>query len=278
MAAQPLGILLGDTSSFSRTHWKSIAVGAVVFGLIMGAFQANLKHTALNNVEKMMGGIENNAGSMKDVMERMQAGDEAAMEEFAKNMEEKGGEMMQQQMMGAVGSLVPMMGTFVLVSMLVTLLGMVYFLLIAVYPEKTTGDLVSSMPKLILPFVGLWIWTFIRSFAWIPFIGVIFAIVLMPRFVAAPLYLLEQKKGVMESVTLSMAATKFYWGKIIGNAIVFGLIAMLVSMVVGLVAGLFIGGTISAFVSAIVSQAIAGVSAVFMVKLARTIMQNPIQA
>lgn len=280
MAAAPLGTLLSQTSSLTQKHLQTLLIGAVVFGLVTGALHMNLQKTAMNGMNTMMQGMETGAGSMQDVMERMQAGDEQAAEEFARQMEamgEDGQEMMKRQAMGMMGAMLPAVGMSVLVTMLVSLLAMTYFTLVALSPEKSLGDIVSSMPAVLVPMVGLWVWTFIRSFAWIPFIGIIFALVFMPRFIAAPIYLIEQKKGVLESARLSMQATRFYWGKIMGNIIALGLLVIVASVVLGIVTAMIPGTMVGGLAMSVAQQFFVAVFTVFSVQLARTIMQNPVQ-
>lgn len=280
MAAAPLGILLSQTSSFTQKHWQPLLLGAVVFGLVTGALHMNLQKTAMNGMNTMMQGMETGAGSMQDIMEKMQAGDEEAAEEFAKQMQamgEGGEEMMKKQAMGMVGSMLPAVGMSVLVTMLVSFLATTYFVLVALHPEKPLGETVTAIFPVLLPMLGLWLWAFVRSFAWIPVIGIIFAIVFMPRFVAAPLYLIEQKKGVFESVRLSMQTTRFYWGKIVGNLIVLGLLLFVASVVLGIVSAMIPGAMVGGLAMAVVQQFLAGVCTVFSVQLARTVMQNPVQ-
>lgn len=280
MAAAPLGTLLSQTSSFTQKHLQTLLIGSVVFGLVTGALHMNLQKTAMNGMNTMMQGMETGAGSMQDVMERMQAGDEQAAEEFARQMEamgEDGQEMMKRQAMGMMGAMLPAVGMSVLVTMLVSLLAMTYFTLVALSPEKSLGDIVSSMPAVLVPMVGLWVWTFMRSFAWIPFIGIIFALVFMPRFIAAPIYLIEQKKGVLESARLSMQATRFYWGKIMGNIIALGLLVIVASVVLGIVTAMIPGTMVGGLAMSVAQQFFVAVFTVFSVQLARTIMQNPVQ-
>lgn len=282
MAATPLGSLLSDTWSFTQKHWMPLAVGAVVFGLVMGVFQVNLRNSVSSRVGMMMEDVGMNADKMQDALRNMQAGDEEAMEEFGKQVAGMEGAdveaMMRKQAKGAFSAILPAVGLSALVSFLVSIAGMAYFLGVALKPEMKTADAAKQAVATTLPLLGLWVWAFLRSFAWIPFIGVIFAIYYMPRFIAAPLYLVEQKKGVLESVTMSIAATKFYWGKIIGNAIVLGVIFAVISIVVGAVIGMVVGGSAAALVMAVVSQFLAGVGTVFGVQLAKTVMHNPIHA
>lgn len=281
MAATPLGTLLSDTTSFTQKHWLPLLVGAVVFGLLMGVLQVNLRNSVTKRVDTMMQGVGMNAGGMQDAMRKMQEGDEAAMEEFGKQMAGMQGgmqDMMEKQALGTVKSFLPALGVSALVSFLVSVVGMAYFLLVALKPAQSPGVTLKETLPLVLPMVWLSVWAFLRSFAWVPFIGVIFAIVFLPRFIAAPLYVVEQKKGAVEAVTLSMAATKFYWGKIVGNAIVMGVILAVVSVVLGMVVGLALGGSAAALVTAVVTQFLAGVGTVFSVQLAKTVMAHPIHA
>ena len=280
MAATPLGTLLSQTSSFTQKHLQTLLIGAVVFGLVTGALHMNLQQTAMNRMNIAMEGMETGAGSMQDIWEKMHAGDEQAAEEFEKRMlatGEGGEEMMKRQAMGLMGAVLPAVGMSMLVTLIVSFLAMTYFSLVALYPERSLADIVSSMPAVLLPMIGLWFWTLIRSFAWVPFIGIIFALVFMPRFIAAPLYLIEQKKGVLESVRLSMQTTRFYWGKIMGNIIALGLLVVVASVVLGIVTAMIPGTMVGGLVMSVAQQFFVAVFTVFSMQLARTLMLNPVQ-
>jgi hypothetical protein len=89
-----------------------------------------------------------------------------------------------------------------------------------------------SLPR-VIPFLGLILWVIIRSFAWIPIVGAIIALFRIPRFVLAPVIMLAEEKGVLESASESYRRSKGHSGKIFGNIFVVGIV---LGIVVGMVA------------------------------------------
>ncbi len=59
--------------------------------------------------------------------------------------------------------------------------------------------------------LGVSLWVIIRSFIWIPVVGVIPAVILLPRLVFSCIIFLTQKKGVIKSVSESYEKTKGKW-------------------------------------------------------------------
>ena len=95
--------------------------------------------------------------------------------------------------------------------------GIYYFLLgCGEMPPKALRHAV----RLLLPLMGVNIWSVLRSFAWIPLLGLIPAIILGPRFFLSSLILIQEHKGIRESVRESYRRTKGYWWKIFGNTLI----------------------------------------------------------
>jgi len=109
--------------------------------------------------------------------------------------------------------------------------------MVAVKDIGDVGEALSVTSRTILPLFGMFLWVIVRSFIWIPFIGILIAIILGPRFILSPLYLLQQKKGVIESVSQSYKATPRILGKIMGNLLVAGLLSGIVSGILSWIIG-----------------------------------------
>lgn len=272
---ETIGALLGGSWAFFTKNIKTIFIGSVVFGLLLGGSQFALQQST-------MGALENNFGNtdkLMDLTKRMEAGDSAALEEYLAEMEAMGGEgeMAAQMMAGVFTSMLPGIGLAVIVSLIITLVSSGYYMVIAIEGHQSAGPAFGRALSLALPLLGVWLWAFIRSFAWIPIIGFIPALILGPRLLFSSVILVNEKKGVMESVKLSLGRSKGYWLKIVGNFIVMAICIMLVSMVAGF--GLAFVGAASPIanvvLSGIVGQLTSAFGAIFMVRLATTVMQNP---
>ncbi|MFH1444074.1 MAG: hypothetical protein ABIG34_01640 [Candidatus Peregrinibacteria bacterium] len=271
-----LGKLLSDSWSSFRRALMPILVGAVLFGLIMAIGQSFVGQ----RVAQKAGSVFENMGfdpqQMEDLQQRIQLGDETAMNEFAQQMEKLGGAE-GEAMAGVVTSmyqgLLPMMGASMLIMWVISLLASAYFLLISLDDKLTFQAALARTPKLIIPLFLLSLWVMIRSFVWIPVLGIIIAIILGPRFVCAPLLLARDHKGVFESASISYAKTRGYWGKIFGNMFVACLCAMVAVMVIGFVIGLLGTGT-TGIILPMVNMLATAFLTIFVVRLGTTILAS----
>jgi hypothetical protein len=118
--------------------------------------------------------------------------------------------------------------------------------------------------------LGLNLWLFVRSFVWIPILGIIVAIIIGPRLSLAPVILVTEKKGVFESASLSYQRTRGWWDKIVGNTIV----VCLVVGIIGTTAAGFLrifGSTTGELLGGIVSMLTMAYYAIFLHELSATL-------
>ena len=94
----------------------------------------------------------------------------------------------------------------------------------------------QSLQKLV-GMAGIVFMMFIRSFAWIPIIGFIIGFILLPRFALAPAIYLREGKGINACITESKIRTEIFWGKIVGNMLLLGLLLWIVQMILSAVLG-----------------------------------------
>jgi hypothetical protein len=89
--------------------------------------------------------------------------------------------------------------------------------------------------------------------------------------------LVRDRKGVFESVSMSYTLTRGYWGKIVGNSLVFGLILIAVTFVAGLLFSLT--GAVSIWIpmilGALVTQAMMLFGGLFYSFLGATVIAHP---
>ena len=229
----PLPKLLSESWSFSQKHAKILLTGAVVFGLLLSGIQVAF------GVQMMMqaGGAFRSAGfdvnKMEDIAKKMDSGDESAKQAMMDELQKGVGSMKGKVNFTGIGI------TFVLIIILIlslnTIAGGFYFL-VALGKGKDILATFQESARVFFPLLGLYLWVALRTFAWIPVVGFIFAIILGPRFILSPVLLLRDKKGVFESAKISYAKTKGYWGKIFGNMIAVGILCVI---------GLFVASFVS---------------------------------
>ncbi len=276
---KPLSTLLGDTWSFVQQHAATIAVGAVVFGLIHGAVQMHVQVKAVHNVGNIMG---MDMQKFQELSQRMAQGDQDAARELQEMGENRMNEMggtpeareaaMAAMGMSALKGMLPAVGFGMLILFIVQMLSMSYYSVVAIRGVRDVGSVFQQALPLMLPLIGLWIWTTLRTFIWIPLIGPIFAIILGPRFIAGPVLLVRDGKGIMDAASQSYSRTAGFWGKIFGNMFVIGLCMAIISIILGKL--LYGFGGASMWIMMIVQQFFMAFMMVFAVELSKTILEQ----
>lgn len=272
----PLGQLLSDSWSSFRRALMPIVIGAVIFGLIMAVGQSFVGQRVVQRTGSALERLGFDQQQMQDLQQRIQAGDQAAMDEFTQQMQGLGG-VQGEAMAGAALSmykdLLPVMGASMLIMWVISLIASAYFLLIALDGKLTFQAALAKTPGLIIPLFLLSLWIMIRSFIWIPIIGIITAIILGPRFVCAPVLLARDHKGILESASMSYAKTSGYWGKIFGNLFVAIVGVMIAFMVLGVIVSIF-GVRVSGILMPMINMLVTAFITIFVVRLSATILSN----
>ena len=274
-----LGTILSGSWKYFTAHIRPILIASIIFGVLMFGLQKVLEVQTTGNIEKHFGDIE----QMQELAERIEDGDEEAFQEMMDQMGMVGeeGELDEKALAGLasgmMGNMMPMFGLFFITMMLLTLVTSTFYIVLALESSQSAMTVFKKVPALLLPMLGVWIWSFLRSFAWIPVVGIVPAIIIGPRLTLSSVILVKEKKGVFESVKASYTRTGGYWGKIVGNGIVGALVVMLAVLVLSL--GIGIVGSVSmtgaAIAGAILQSATTAYATIFIVGLSNTIIANP---
>lgn len=280
-----LGTLLSGTFAYYKTKFVPVAIGAVVFGALMYGAQLYFQQESMN---MMQGNPYANMDHLEELAKKAEGGDEAAMKQLMEEaammmgegmegMEGMDKEAMAEKMaMNMIKGVLPAFGMFFVISMLISVVAGVYFLVLGIDATATAQSAFGKVPSLVLPLLGVWIWTFIRSFAWIPIIGIVFGLYFGPRLIMSPVILVKEKLGVMGSTKASIERSKGYWGKIFGNLFMVGLAMWVVMFVVSVPLGMMAHtASLLMSVSMVVSYFITAYIMFFIVKLTDTITLNP---
>ncbi len=272
----PLGQLLSEAFEYSKAHARELFLGALVFGALIGILNAGFGTHVQRAVNQGMEDMGIDTERMQELSARMEAGDEQAMVELEAMLNGMQGGAAAKQMMGTMGAAMPYFGLATLLGLLISFVAYAYYALVAV-EGKDLNTTIARAQKVLLPLTGVSIWSFLRSFIWIPIIGIIPAIILCPRFIAAPLIFLTEGKGVTASVSSSYARTRGYWGKIFGNSLVAAIIMIVVSIVLHVVLNVALSSApiVLLVLSQIIAQCLMAVMIVFSVRLAHTVLQHP---
>lgn len=285
MAAMTLGPLFSKTHVSFRSLIKPILVGAILFGTLMMLVQFAFQKNVQQGSNALMEGLGVDPARLEELNRRIEAGDETALQEMMAGIgnategmtEDEQAAFVAEKFLGSFSSMLPALGIGMLISILIGVIASTYFAILALRGVSDPMQILRQTPGLIFPMIGLSIWVMLRTFIWIPFIGIIPAIILAPRFLVSSVYLVRDGKGITESARLSYAATGGYWGKILGNSIALGVVFFVVMVVVSVIVGIIgsIASPVGGWIMQVVQQGVSAFAILFFINLALTIMENP---
>lgn len=206
--------------------WKGILVplllGTMVFVPLYLLVDGAHKQQSSKIVRESLLTIGISDDSYKALDKRMRKGDEEAFTDFLKEtqratdaidqMSEAEREEFFRLQSVAIGlKLIPALLVFSFLGFVVFVLSKTYFLILALGLKKDALEALRLSLVKLVQMLGVSLWVVIRSFIWIPIIGVIPAIILLPRLVFSCVIFMTQKKGVLGSAKESYAKTKGKW-------------------------------------------------------------------
>ncbi len=286
-----LGQLLSGSWSFFQKNIAAILIGAAIFGALMTAAQSLVVGKMQGSFAPVLGQMGVDTERLQELQGRAMRGDEAAMEELARMSEEvskrfagmgeeQATELATGMVRAFIRSVMPTLGWSFLLFAIIGLVASTYFFVIAVEERKDFMEVLSRIPPLLLPLAAVWLWAFIRSFAWIPIAGIVPAIIFGPRFLLSPVILLKEQKGVVESVRLSYERTRGYWGKIVGNILVCCILIVLALWATSMLLSFLplMTPLIKLLLSQTAQQAAVAFGSIFAVQLSLAILAHPRRA
>jgi hypothetical protein len=257
---------------------RTLVIGALLFGTLIAVVGA----VANRKIE----GHEQS--QMMELQRKIQSGEEDAVQDAMAEMERMGGlmdEMTDEEREALFAKegvkmmieMLPIMGGGMLWWLFISLFSTSYYVLLVLGKAKEPVDLLNASTKKVLPLLGVWVWSMLRSFVWIPFLGIIPAIILGPRFALASVLVFEKGTGVCASVSESYIKTKGYWSKIIGNTLAVGIVTMLASWALRLLTSPIAQAStvFGIWTHAVIQQFTMAFSVIFLVLLSKTVMEHP---
>jgi hypothetical protein len=286
----PLGQLLSDSWDMCRKNIRTLVIGALLFGTLVAVVGAVANRRIEGHIWQGMQrmGIEQN--EMMELQRKIQSGEENAVQEAMMEMQRMGGKMdkmtdeereafFAKEGMMMMRGMLPVMGGGMLWWLFVALFSTSYYLLLALGKAKEPVDILNLSVKKVLPLFGVWTWSMLRSFIWIPILGIIPAIILGPRFALSSVLLIDKNMGVRASVASSHSRTRGYWGKIIGNTLAVGIVTVLASWVLNIATSPIAQAStvFGIWTHAVIQQFTMAYSVVFLVLLSKTVMEHPVK-
>jgi len=250
------GSVLSLTINNFKRLLPKLIVGAIVFGITMALIQGNF--------------APNPADSLGDIGALIEAGesdDPAAMADAIAAMQAGGG-IDPAMMAGLAGASM----LFLLLISAINALATLFYFNVSLGANGSFIDVVKVSLRKLLPYIALMIILGIISFIWVPLLGIVVAIVVMPKLMFSVMILLHENTGVIDSIKQSWKRTNGYWPQIVGYMIVTVIIMVIVSMILAMVIGFIPGGM---YLLAIISQLLQAFMVVFTVVMGTLIFAHP---
>lgn len=162
----------------------------------------------------------------------------------------------------------------VLAIAVVWFLGMKYYLIATVKQHSSARAVLKSIAYYIVPELALSIWVLLRSFAWVPLLGPILALIFAPRFTLAGIYLVQDNLGIFTSAKRSFDQTRGHWWFIVRSVYITSIVSSVATTVVlQVVQFASLSGAAHLMVFSIVTQCALVFCTVSMVHIAKVLMQ-----
>lgn len=273
--------LLSQTTDFCKTHVRTLAIGAAAIAVGLTVCQIVLQAQATGVAGEKLGDLDR----IQQLTERAEEGDEAALQELMLQMGalDENGELdpAKAENIAAVmlGEMAPVFGLYSLLVSVLSMFGVAYYLVFAVNSTLTPQQAASQGLKKFFPLLGTSIWSFLRSFAWLPIPIVNFALAVYfgPRFAMSGVLLAKEELGVVKSVSESYHRSKGHWWKLFSDlfvlAIILGIAMIVLNIAVSIVFAF--SSWLTQLGVMFISQFAMAYATVFAVKLTETIVSNP---
>ncbi len=287
----PLGQLLSDSWNICRNNARTLIIGALLFGTLIAVVGAVANRKIEGHVWQGMQRLGMEQSQMMELQRKIQSGEEDAVAEAMAEMERMGGlmdkmtdeereEFFAKEGMKMMIAMWPIMGGGMLWWLFISLFSTSYYMFLVLGKAKEPMDILNASTKKVLPLLGVWVWSMLRSFVWIPILGIIPAIILGPRFALASVLVFEKGTGVFASVSESFGKTKGYWGKIFGNMLAVGILTLLASSVLKMLTSPIAQAStvFGIWTHAVIQQFTMAFSVIFLVLLCKTVMEHPVKS
>lgn len=287
---QSTAALLSETWSFLLVRWRAAGIGLLAFTMVLAVNQAFFARLLDANVEQVLARTGLNAEQFQEqlVVLLRQGADPAEVDRMLEALSNSLSTGLPSEQYGFVPTSsnaglyfvivsMPMVFASAAVSMVILFVSTVFFMLMALQDGKGAYDVARQLGRKILKSFLLLGWVMLRSFVWVPLLGIVLGALLLPRYALAPVLLFGGKHGVLESVSISYAKTKGYWLEIVSAWLIVSVVIIL-----GMWVGLGLVDILSVFVPKagflvwlLVLELAVAFGAVFWVRMARAILLKP---
>ena len=275
---EPLGQLLQNSWTFFAAKFRMIALGALAFTILSAGSYAFFVRQLDYRIDTIVTANRIERADLQQALTKWF--NDMSLAEILQAVEEErksfGGQVSddkQARVDDAVARYLlvagPMFFISTFVSVTISFVAMVFFLMFAVQGGGTAYEMSRRLTWVLPKVIGVFLWSLARSFIWVPFIGILTSIWLLPRFLFAPVIMLKTGKGIFASTSMSYACSRGYWLTIVCNLFVLGailLFAAWIAATVTAIVGLF-DNKISVVIWIFCSQVCTAFAAVFIARM-----------
>lgn len=212
-------------------RWHVLLTGVLVFGVLLAGTQWMLTHKMKMHMANSLMGIDINEQRVEELTQRMQAGDETALDEMMQEIitssnrldtmtTEDRNAFLEQKAEQAFQAFIPTTMLYASLAVVVFLLGASYFSIASLRKPTTVGAFLRQNFLHILPlfvfFFAIQLLYIVPEFMLIavnaslsfPFVGLLCLILAGARLLLLPVLYIEKKQSFLSSTKESIALTK----------------------------------------------------------------------
>ncbi len=226
---------LAKTWASYRKHHKIILGGSLILAVIIALLQGALAMEIEKRIGSIVEGMDIDPLRLEELTEQYEGDpeglDAAFSVEFGDTMakldamtEEERTAYFQEQSVLAYRSL----GLFFLASFILTLclsiLSVTYFFIVMMSPSNNWKALAHKTVTEFFPMLIIFGLVILLSGGWIPVLGIISILIIVPRIMFAPALHLQEHSGIIQSLKLSYHRTKGEWKIYATHLVVMGIL------------------------------------------------------
>ena len=278
-------MLLKTAAQKFRKLRTPLLVGAVIFGLISGTAQSILGQQATDNIAESLRNLGADKTRMEQIAKRAEKGDPKAMDDLLQEFIDIGNRLdamneadrialAEETAADAFLKFLPMFSVLSLTLAFIYFLATRYYLVVATRNISGVGHGFRATLHILLPLIGAAFWVGFASFGWIPIIGLLFFVILIPRLMFTSILVIHHQGGVIDSSKQSFAATKGHWFRIVGTLILLALFVCISTACTFAITSFIslISGPLGMFALSCVFQIILAFATVYVVVFAESIL------
>ncbi len=275
---EPLSQLLQNSWTFFTARFRLIALGALAFTIVSAAAYAFFVRQLDSRIDAIIAsnGIEQaelqegvttwfNTMSMAEIIQKVEQHQSASDSTMPEDKQARIDDAVMRYLLVAG----PLFFLSMFVNFTIGFVASVFFLMLAVQGGGNAYEMSRRLTSVLPKVIAVFLWSLLRSFVWVPFIGIAAGIWLLPRFLFAPVIMLKTGRGVFSSVSMSYACSRGYWLTIVCNLFVLAMILLLAAWILATltaIVGLF-EGKLSAVIWMFGAQILTAFGMIFIARM-----------